>query len=310
MADDSVRRPASGGRQGRPPARGSRSGGPERRGRQSPESRGRAPAPDRGRPGVADGSRTRPSGRESTEGSGSRRRLSQEEYDGPALPDSITGRELDRQARDQLSSLPERLAVRVARHLVAAGHLADEDPETAFAHARAARARAARVPAVREAYAELAYLTERWEEALRELRTVRRMTGSADSLPLIADCERALGRPERALMLARDPGVQRLDAAGQAEMAIVIAGARRDRGQIEAALSGLETADLRTRSRAPWVVRLRYAYADALQAAGRATEALEWFHRAAGVDGQGDTDALERAETLQTALDARAGIEK
>jgi tetratricopeptide (TPR) repeat protein len=242
-------------------------------------------------------------GRASPEGSGSRRRLSQEDYDGPPLPDSITGRELDRQARDQLSSLPDRLAVRVARHLVAAGQQMDDDPETAFAHVRAARARAARVPVVREAYAELAYLTERWDEALRELRTVRRMTGAPDSLPLIADCERALGRPERAVALARDPGVRALDAAGQAEMAIVVAGARRDRGQVDAALSVLEAADLHTRSRAPWVARLRYAYADALEAAGRAAAALEWFHRAAGVDGQGDTDALERAEELQARLD-------
>ncbi len=180
----------------------------------------------------------------------------------------------------------------------------DDDLETAFAHARAARARAARVPAVREAYAELAYLTERWDEALRELKTVRRMTGAPDSLPLIADCERALGRPERAVALGRDPAVERLDAAGRAEMAIVVAGARRDRGQLDAALGVLEAADLRTRSRAVWAARLRYAYADALEAAGRADEALEWFHRAAGVDGQGDTDALERAEALQAGLDA------
>ena len=85
-------------------------------------------------------------------------------------------------------------------------------------------------------------------------------------------------------------------------MAIVVAGARRDRGQLDAALGVLEAADLRTRSRAVWAARLRYAYADALEAAGRGDEALEWFHRAAGVDGQGDTDALERAEALQAGL--------
>ena len=314
MAEDEFfRRPGSEGRRGQPPRRGgqagpdrrgpgpaSRSQGAGRSGRPSAEGRGRPPAGRRD--SEARGSRGDVPGRESAEGSGSRRRLSQEDYDGPPLPDSITGRELDRQARDQLSSLPDRLAVRVARHLVAAGQQMDDDPETAFAHVRAARARAARVPVVREAYAELAYLTERWDEALRELRTVRRMTGSPDSLPLIADCERALGRPERAVALARDPGVRTLDAAGQAEMAIVVAGARRDRGQVDAALSVLEAADLHTRSRAPWVVRLRYAYADALEAAGRTAAALEWFHRAAGVDGQGDTDALERAEELQAGL--------
>jgi hypothetical protein len=61
----------------------------------------------------------------------------------------------------------------------------------------------------------------------------------------------------------------------------VTAGARRDRGEFDAAVSVLEGSDLRSRSRAEWVARLRYAYADALLAAGRNADALEWFHRAA-----------------------------
>ena len=138
-----------------------------------------------------------------------------------------------------------------------------------------------------------------YAEALRELKTVRRMTGRPDHLPVMADCERALGRPERALSLARDPAAATLDAASRAELAIVTAGARRDRGEFDAAVSVLEGAELRTKSRAEWVARLRYAYADALLAAGRDADALEWFHRAAAVDGQGSTDALERAEALQ-----------
>ena len=231
--------------------------------------------------------------------SAERRGMSQEDYDGPELPDSVTGKELGRDVADQLRALPERLGIRVARHLVMAGRLVDEDPETAFGHARAARARAARVAAVREAYGELAYLTGRWSEALRELKTVRRMTGRPDHLPVLADCERALGRPDRALALARDQAASRLDPAGRAELAIVAAGARRDRGEIAAAVVTLESADIRTRSRDGWVPRLRYAYADSLQAAGRTADALEWFHRAAAVDGQGETDALERAELLQ-----------
>jgi len=310
MPSDRDRRPGPDGRRGRPPSRTPPSG--KRRG--DPTRGGSAGGPRTARGDSARGGSDRisgrisgrgpASGREAAQGGGTRERLSAADYDGPPLPDSITGRELDRQTRDQLSSLPERLAIRVARHLVAAGELMDDDPETAFAHARAARARASRVPAVREAYAELAYLTQRWAEALRELKTVRRMTGRAESLPLIADCERALGRPERAIALGRDQEVERLDAAGRAEMAIVVAGARRDRGQLDAALGVLEAAELRSRSRAEWVARVRYAYADALEAAGRLDEALEWFHRAAGVDGQGSTDALERAELLQARPDA------
>ena len=77
----------------------------------------------------------------------------QAQYDGPPIPDDITGKELDRSVLAQLKSLPEKLAPRVARHLVAAGPLMDTDPETAYQHTLAARARAARVAVVREARA-------------------------------------------------------------------------------------------------------------------------------------------------------------
>ena len=81
----------------------------------------------------------------------------QAEYDGPPIPDDITGNELDRVVTNQLKSLPEKLAARVARHLVAAARLIDTDPETAYQHTLAARARAARVAIVREACGEAAY---------------------------------------------------------------------------------------------------------------------------------------------------------
>src|SRR5690606_4410051 len=49
---------------------------------------------------------------------------------------------------------------------------------------------------------------------------------------------------------------------------------------------------------APWVARLRYAYADMLLAAGRTAEAREWFVRAAAADAEDATDAAERALEL------------
>jgi hypothetical protein len=83
------------------------------------------------------------------------------------------------------------------------------------------------------------------------------------------------------------------------EMLIVAAGARRDLGEHEAAAISLQVPELRSRSHEPWVSRLRYAYADALLAAGREQEARQWFVRAADVDDEGLTDAAERAAALK-----------
>jgi tetratricopeptide (TPR) repeat protein len=201
--------------------------------------------------------------------------------------------------RQQLASLPDKLATRVARHLVAAGQLIESDPATAYRHAQAARARAPRIAVVREAAGEAAYEAEQFADALAELRAAKRINGSSDYLPVMADCERALGRPEKALSLAKSPAVANLTPALQAEMTIVEAGARRDLGELDGAVRTLEAAPLNSRSRADWVVRLRYAYADALLAAGRREDALVWFHRTAGVDGEGITDAAERLAELE-----------
>lgn len=233
----------------------------------------------------------------------------QAEYDGPPIPDDIVGTELDRSVTNQLKSLPEKLAARVARHLVAAGRLIDTDPETAYRHTMAARARAARVGIVREACGEAAYAAGRFKEALGEFQAARRMSGSPLHLPMMADCERALGRPQRALALAKDAAVDRLDEAGRIEMMIVESGARRDLGDVAAAVRTLESRELRSRSREPWVARLRYAYADALLADGQTDAAREWFERAAAVDAQGHTDAAERLAELDglTVYDAVDG---
>lgn len=200
---------------------------------------------------------------------------------------------------EQLRGLPEKLAARVARHLAAAGMVIDEDPRTAYEHTLAARARAARVAVVREACGEAAYAAGEFAEALSELRAARRMNGVNDYLPVMADCERALGRPDKALALAKSPSVAGLSQDLQAEMSIVEAGARADLGELEGALRTLENAPLRSKSRADWVARLRYAYADLLLKAGREEQALEWFHRTVGIDGNVVTDAAERIAELE-----------
>jgi tetratricopeptide (TPR) repeat protein len=219
-------------------------------------------------------------------------------YDGPPIPDDISAKDLDRQVRDQLRSLPEKLADRIAKHLVMAGYLIDDDPETAYRHALAARARSQRSAVIREAVGETAYAAGKFAEALAELRTARRLSGRQDHVPMMADCERALGRPEKALAYDTPAAREALDQAGGVELSIVMAGARRDLGQIPAALRILENESLHSPAREDWVARLRYAYADTLAAAGRAEEAIEWFHRTVAVDGNSITDAQDRIAEL------------
>lgn len=213
---------------------------------------------------------------------------------GPDLPEA----ELDRTARAELRSLPDTLAERVAKHLVAAGLLLDDDPARAHEHAWYARSLAPRLALVREAAGITAYRTGDYAAAIAELRAVRRMTGDPSHLPMLADAERGLGRPERALALARDPEVARLDAAARVEMAIVASGARRDRGEYDAAVVGLQGGALDSDRLEPWTPRLWYAYAEALLAAGRRDEALRWFESVAAIDDDGDTDADQRVAAL------------
>ncbi|MEV4466254.1 Replicase polyprotein 1ab [Micromonospora echinofusca] len=186
------------------------------------------------------------------------------------------------------------VAETVARHLVATGQLIDEDPAEALAHALAARRLASRIAAVREAVGLAAYHAGEWQTAIAELRTYHRMSGLQSHLAVLADCERALGRPERAIDLFRGADREKLDQAVATELLIVAAGARGDLGQKDAAVAMLQVPELTSETAEPWTARLRYAYADALLAVGRREEAREWFSRAADVDAEGETDAAER----------------
>ena len=201
--------------------------------------------------------------------------------------------------RNELRTLPDGLALRVARHLAASVEAANADPELSWQHARAALSKASRVGIVREVAAEAAYNAGHFAEALTEFRAARRMRGIKEYWPLMADCERALGRPAKAIAMAGDPLVASLDRGSKVEMRIVASGARVDQGKLEAALATLQCPELTTTSTEPWAARIRYAYADVLEKLGRESEALEWFHRAAAVDVEDQTDADDRIARLE-----------
>ena len=70
-------------------------------------------------------------------------------------------------------------------------------------------------------------------------------------------------------------------------------------GQLDAAIATLETPELNSKSHSFAVTRLRYAYAEALLAAGRRVEARDWFVKTALADSDDLTDAADRALEIE-----------
>jgi tetratricopeptide (TPR) repeat protein len=219
--------------------------------------------------------------------------------------------------RGALRGLESRNADRVARHLVAAGALVDEDPQQALAHARAARDRASRLAVVREAVGVAAYHAGDYAEASRELRAYRRMSGDEGYRAVLADCERAMGRPEVALRLVREALADAPDAEETVELQLVEAGVRQDLGEgpaarlvLEGALggrptpAGVDLTDAGTR-------RLASAYADLLSATDDPT-AGTWRDAvaAASPEEDEDEDVAFGEEDLPVPAEGGAGAER
>ncbi|ORV33336.1 hypothetical protein AWB99_08155 [Mycolicibacterium confluentis] len=210
----------------------------------------------------------------------------------------MEAKQLDPEVRRELSTLDKSTADTIARHLVMVGELLDDDPEAALAHAQAARTRSGRIAAIREAVGIAAYRCGDWAQALAELRAARRMGSKSTLLPLIADCERGVGRPERAIELARSPEAEALTGDDADELRIVVAGARADLGQLEQALALLSSPAPDPSKSGQTAARLFYVYAETLLALGRKDEALQWFLHSARADIDGVTDAEERIGEL------------
>lgn len=197
----------------------------------------------------------------------------------PEIDPSVTGNELDKETLRELRFLDEKHRPWVAKHLVMAGSLIDIDPELAFAHAEAASRRGGRVALVREAVGLTAYAAGKYAEALRELRTHRRISGLHDHIATIADCERALGRVEKALETLRSDQAKALKGQPRAEAAMVEAGILLDAGQAEDAVKALQIPTLDMNRAFIFSPRLFELYADALEATGKDAEAAKWRSR-------------------------------
>jgi tetratricopeptide (TPR) repeat protein len=201
-------------------------------------------------------------------------------HDDPEIPETVSGQELDRIARNELKTLAKENADRVAQHLVMAGLLIENEPALAHRHAQAAARRAGRIALTRETLAITAYAVGDYALALRELRTYRRISGSNEQLPLMVDCERGLGRPEKALELGRSVDRRTLAVATRVELAIAMSGARLDLGQSGEALTELEIPQLDAGTAFSYSPGLFDTYAIVLAELGRHDEADEWGRRA------------------------------
>lgn len=219
----------------------------------------------------------------------------------PKITEDIDPKDLDPSVRQELRSLSKDNADMVAKHMIMTALLLDTDPEKALSHARAAKDRAGRVAVARETCGIAAYHNGEWKEAISELRAARRMSSGPGLLPVLADAERGLGRPEKALEVAQDELRDELDDESKVELAIVEAGAYQDLGKPAEALQALE-AQLENQD-APEVSRMRlfYVYADALAAQNNAAEATTYFQKAHELDKEGMLDSEDRIAELPTA---------
>jgi len=206
------------------------------------------------------------------------------EHFDPEIPDDVRAKDLHPSARNELKTLQEAVQERVARHLAMVGQLIDTDPELAHQHAISASRRAGRIPVARETLAITAYRTGDFALALRELRTYRRLSGSHGHLALMVDCERGLGRPEKAIETGLDADAQNLDTEQRVLLAIAMSGARLDLGQKQQALFELEIPELDPKRAYSWSPDLFTAYANVLEDLGREAEAATWSARAAQAD--------------------------
>lgn len=142
------------------------------------------------------------------------------------------------------------------------------------------------------------YRAGKWQEAARELAAFRRMSGSNEQNPVIADCYRALGKPDKAIALCDEMDARKVDPAAFYEGAIVAAGTLADTGRVEEGVQRLRRLDLSPAEAEAHHIRAWYVLGDLLERQGRFTQAREWFEAVDAADPDA-TDAFERAARLR-----------
>jgi tetratricopeptide (TPR) repeat protein len=186
----------------------------------------------------------------------------------------------------------------IARLERAVALLGRGDARGAAAEAAKAKELAPRAPAVREVLGLALYQLERFSEALSEMQAYRRMSGRADQNHIIADCLRALGRPDRAVPLAEEALAARgVPLTAKTEAVIFAASTPPDQGKFDQALGMLRRIRTRDDVAGPEVIRVWYVTGDILEQAGRKADAAREFRKILRHD-PGAYDAAERVAQL------------
>lgn len=193
---------------------------------------------------------------------------------------------------------PGKAEILVQTFSEAAGAFAASDLEEATRLGEQAKHLALRSVAARELLGLTHYRAGRYQEAARELAAFRRLSGSQEQNPVLADCHRALGRPQHALEVCDEIDPGSVPEAVFYEGTIVAAGALADLGRMDEAIARLESLELEPAVAQEHHIRAWYALGDLLERRGRFRQALEWFEAAAEADEHA-TDAGERAGRLR-----------
>ncbi|WP_425623013.1 tetratricopeptide repeat protein [Bifidobacterium adolescentis] len=192
----------------------------------------------------------------------------------PKMPKGIEWSMLSTDDRERLRGLSKEHAENIGLHILAAYTLEERDPELALEHAKWVAHQASRIDFARETLAFVAYRQGDYKLALREFRTAFRMNGFLDYLPFIADCERGMGEPKKAIETAMSDDAKYLRGESKAEMFLVYAGAL---GDLELWDKAIEIVHTLGRSKGlDGEYRMRAVQAEQyfLEQAGRSDEAV------------------------------------
>ena len=192
----------------------------------------------------------------------------------PVMPKGLEWNMLSKDERERLRGLSKEHAENIGLHILAAYTLEADDPKAALEHAKWVAKQASRIDFARETLAMVAYRNGDYKLALREFRTAFRMNGYLDYLPFMADCERGLEQPKKAIDIALSDDAKHLTGEPKAEMFLVYAGALADLGMWDQAI---EVASKLVHAKGlAGEYRMRAAQAEQyfLEQAGRSDEAV------------------------------------